>query len=252
MTMRMIGLGVGFTALIGCATTSPGARPHDMSASGHEAAAAQHENTADTHAYQYRPSASVAEERCRPTGGPGAGADGVSSDVCWSSVTNPSDAHLAAAQEHRREAADHRAASAALREAEGRACVGIAVDDRDMCPFGHMDDIASVTPLTEEQRGARTSTRRTTGATVTFRAVPGMTAEWLQRVVDCHLARVAVLGHDAPEMPNCPLEPNGAEAHVSSTGNGFAVAIRANDPTAGADILARAQHLASHNPTAAR
>ena len=81
---------------------------------------------------------------------------------------------------------------------------------------------------------------------MTFRAVQGMTAEWLQRLVDCHLARNASLGHVVPEMPNCPLVPNGAEAHVSSTGNGFAVIIQSSDPATAREILARANRLVPH------
>jgi hypothetical protein len=57
-----------------------------------------------------------------------------------------------------------------------------------------------------------------------------MTTEWLQRSVDCQLARNAALGHVVPEMPDCPLIPNGVEAHVRSVGNGFAVEIKSNDP----------------------
>jgi hypothetical protein len=49
-----------------------------------------------------------------------------------------------------------------------------------------------------------------------------MTAEWLQRLTDCHIARNAALGHVAPAMPDCPLVPMGVTARVTSTGGGFA------------------------------
>jgi hypothetical protein len=81
------------------------------------------------------------------------------------------------------------------------------------------------------------------GTVVTFRAVPGMTAEWLQRVVNCHLARNASLGHAVPEMPECPRVPRGAQARVRSTGDGFAVEIRSDDEAAAREILARARRL---------
>ncbi len=70
-----------------------------------------------------------------------------------------------------------------------------------------------------------------------------MTTEWVQRVVDCHVARNASLGHIVPEMPNCPLVVKGAQARVTSTGNGFAVEIRSSDPAGAQEILARAQRL---------
>jgi hypothetical protein len=81
------------------------------------------------------------------------------------------------------------------------------------------------------------------GAIITFRAVKGMTAQWLQRVVDCHLARNAALGHELPEMAYCPLVPKDVSAHVSATDTGFAVAVRSDDATTAAEILGRARSL---------
>lgn len=116
-----------------------------------------------------------------------------------------------------------------------------------MSPFEHTEDIANVAPLMMSEPDARATGRpaneRLLGATVTFRAVPGMTAEWLRRVVDCHLARNASLGHVVPEMPNCPLVPKGVEAEVSSIKDGFAVAIRGQNAATAREILARAQRL---------
>ena len=72
-----------------------------------------------------------------------------------------------------------------------------------------------------------------------------MTAEWLQREVDCHMARNAALGYQMPEMSECPLMIKGATATVTSTGNGFAVSIRSDDMTAATDIRHRAEALTS-------
>lgn len=220
-----------------CATTSPGAKPHDMSAAQHEREAQAHAVTGQEHADQYDPGARAEQEKCAPAGTLGTG-------VCWSSIENPTAQHRQEADEHRRHAADHRAASAALREAEARACVGISPDDRDISPFEHTADIAAIEPLMAQIGTQRTTTSEgMVGAVVTFRAVPGMTAEWLQRVVDCHLARNASLGHAMPEMPDCPLVPRGAQARVRSTGDGFAVEIRSDDEATAREILARAKRL---------
>jgi hypothetical protein len=140
-------------------------------------------------------------------------------------------------------AADHRAASSTLRDAEARACVGINPSDRDISPLEHVEDISSVEPLKERIGMGKSSSEQMAGVVVTLRAVPGMTAEWLQRVADCHLARNASLGHVVPELPNCPLVPKGIEARVTSTGNGFAVTIRSNEDEAAKEVLARAQRL---------
>ena len=138
-------------------------------------------------------------------------------------------------------AADHRAASQALRDAEARACVGISDSDRDMSPFDHREDIASVEPLVDTW--TKVQYGKTVGAVVTFRAVPGMTAQWLQRVVDCHLARNAALGYDVPEMPYCPLVPKEASAKVTGMDTGFAVAIRSDNSDTANEILKRARAL---------
>ncbi len=228
-------------ALAACGTTTPGAKPHDMSAMQHQHEAEEHANMAEQHQEQYDPNA---VEKRRNCGGRISGTARVDiGGICWTSVTNPTEAHLEQAKEHRRHAAEHRAASTALLEAEAQACAGISVEDRDMSPFEHVEDIANVQPFTEPHGSPKAPTQRTAGAIITFRAVPGMTAEWLQREVDCHLARNASLGHVVPEMPNCPLVPRGATARVASTGNGFTVTIRSDDDDTARDILNRAQRI---------
>lgn len=205
-----------------------------MSAEQHAREAERHAQVAQAHAEQYNEKSTSTHFTCSPQ-----------VSICWTSVENPTEEHLREAEIHRTEAARHRAASAALREAEASACVGIAAHDRDMSPFEHVEDITAVQPLVEERRSGPKgpAVTRVAGAEVTLRAVPGLTAEWLQRLVDCHLARNAALGHVVEEMPNCPLVPRGAMASVSSTGDGFTVSIRADDDAAARDILARAERL---------
>ncbi len=226
----------------GCASTTPGAQPHDMSTAQHQAMAANEEKTAQVHTTQYNPNASVSKEHCS-SASTRYSADG----GCWTSVTNPTAAHLEEAKKHQKMAADHRAGSQALRDAEGRACIGISEEDRDMSPFDHQSDIASVEPLTVGTTSGKAQAMRTEGAIVTFRAVPGMTAQWLQRVVDCHLARNAALGHDVPEMAYCPLVPKGVTAKVTATDTGFAVAIRSDDSQTAQEILRRGRALAGRH-----
>lgn len=230
---------VATTVLAACAST-PNANPHDMSAAQHQAAATDHDRLADTHAAaQYGADASVGVQNCDDRGG------------CWTSTTNPTEAHQGETKKHRKMAADHRAASQALRDAEARACVGLGDDNRDMSPFGHREDIASVEPLVENVPSGKVQFSKTTGAVITFRARPGMTAQWLQRMVDCHLARNAALGHDVPEMPYCPLVPKNVTARVTATETGFAVAVRSDDSDTAAEVLRRARALLSRNGSSA-
>ncbi len=230
MSARLSQVSVLF--VLACTSSTPGARPHDMSAARHEQSARDDDHAAAVHVGQYDPLRTATRTECRP--------NPPRPSICWTAVENPTDAHLRAAEQHRRRAADHRAASAALRDAEARACVGIADGDRDISPFDRVEDIARVERLTEVV-SPKLAIRRTVGAIVTFRARPAMTSEWLQRVVDCHIARNAALGHVNPEMPNCPLVPKGVVARVTSTGNGFAIAIRSDDPAVAREVLDRAR-----------
>ena len=232
-------IGIAFV-LAACASTStPGANPHDMSMGQHNASAEQHAAVASAHQAQYDPNATESKNRCSA-----GSAARDTFDVCWTTSVNPTKEHLEQAEVHRKHAADHRAASDALRGAEANACAGIAADDRDISPFWHTGDIARVERLTVPDLSGDLPADRTVGAKVTFRAVPGMSAEWLQRVVDCHIARNSALGHVAPNMPNCPLVPRGVSADVKSTGDGFSVTIRADDISTAKEVLARAERLA--------
>lgn len=205
-----------------------------MSAAQHDRRGREEELVAQQHAGQYDPNA-VDEQALCPVATKQA-------QVCWTSVRNPTAEHLGLAEEHRRRAVEHRAASAVLRAAEERACIGIPPDDRDMSPFERFEDIVSVEPL-QVRTTMKEPLYRNAGAIVTFLAVPGMTPEWLQRLVDCHLARNAALGHVVLEMPDCPLVPRGVSAHASATENGFEVAISSEDADTAGQILARAQRL---------
>jgi hypothetical protein len=164
---------------------------------------------------------------------------------CWKSEENPTAEHERDATHHRELAAKHRAAMQSLKTAEAQSCSGVPEDDRVLSPFGHGEEIRSVTPLREDVTLGRTKSTRTAGAEITFVAVPGLTAEWLQRVVDCHIARNSALGHEtaSTEMPYCPLTLRGVTATVRSTGDGFAVAVRADDEATSQEILRRAESL---------
>jgi hypothetical protein len=221
---------VAATFVVACAA-DPGTRPHDMSAASHQEAAKKEDQAASEHNEQYKPAAEATTERCSGKGG------------CWSSTSNPTKEHQADAQHHRELAAKHRAASAALAQAEDQACVGISDDDRDISPFSHREDIRSVSPYEEQVKAGKATTTKRVGATVVFRAVPGMTAEWLQLVVNCHLARAAAAGHQMPEMEFCPLELKDVTAKVSSAGDGFAVNIKSEDAATADLILKRAEAL---------
>lgn len=213
----------------GCAS-STGTKPHDMSVMQHEQAATTEDQATGQHAEQYNPDATTKTERC------GRGA-------CWTSVSNPTDQHKSDSEQHEKLAAEHRAAAQALRDVEAKECAGLDESDIATSPFYHREDIAEVSRVSRTvQRGRQTATEEV-GGRVVFRAVPGMTAEWLQRLVDCHLARAAAVGHSMPEMPYCPLVPKGVKATAVSVGDGFAVEMTSDDPASDAEVWRRVQAL---------
>ncbi|MBL9100943.1 MAG: hypothetical protein JNL82_08295 [Myxococcales bacterium] len=222
---------VALGLFVACA--SSGTRPHAMSAPAHDVQAAAHERAAaQADAQVGRPEIrSWCSERR------------LGAQVCWTSVRDASEEYRRLAEEHRRTAAKHRAASSALRDAESRFCVGIDADDRDISPFAHVEDIASVEPLWEPNTVVKTSTARLAGAIVVFRAVPGLTRDRLQAVIDCHVARNAVVGHDEPSMAGCPLQPAGVRATVEGSEGGLVVYLRADDAPTADEVLSRAQRV---------
>ncbi len=228
----------GFATLGLACASDPGTKPHDMSAAQHEAMAKQEDSAAKGHEEQHDPNATEVTETCGGRAG-----------ACWTSASNPTAQHNDDAKRHAELAQKHRAAGAALKDAEARACSGISDQDRDMSPFYHREDIQSVSPFSETVKAGKSSTQKEVGVTVVFKAVPGMTAEWLQRVTDCHVARASALGHEMPEMSYCPLMLKGVKASVKSVGNGFAVNVSSDDPATVAEIKKRAKALTAATPT---
>lgn len=217
-----------------CATTTPGARPNDMSASQHDASAKEHDKDASTHAASFDPSAAKTRTSCSPS---------KAAQPCWTSEQNPTEAHLKEADKHRKMAEEHRAAAAALRDAEQRSCQGIAPTDRDMSPFHHREDIASIAEIEVSVPQGKNTTKKTEGVAIVLRAVPGLTREYLQRTAECHLARNAVMGFSMPEMSFCPLSIKGVRVSVESVGNGFRAEIRGDSPEAIQEAIRRGKAL---------
>lgn len=218
----------------GCAGT-PGAKPHDMSVAGHEQAAADAEAAARQHVKQYDVAASVDRSWCRAAG------NDPTLVSCWEA--NPPREHLVEAERMRKAAADHRAASQALRDAEASACAGIAEADRDVSPLQRPAVVTGVEELRTSGSARAGIPGRLVGAAVIVRAVPGLTREYLQVLVSCHVARNASMGHSMPEMATCPLAVKGATAAVESAYGGFVVEVRSDDSEAATEILRRARML---------
>jgi hypothetical protein len=231
----------GPAASIGPEPNEPGTQPHELGAAQHRDAAKREATRLEQHKELYDPAATTSVKRCDP----GLPNQYPATPICWVETINPTAVHLQEVEDHCRRAVEHRKSARDLRAVEAAACASVANEDRDMSPFAHRSDILGVNQL-EEPADAPKKRRHLVGATVVFRAVPRLTADELQRIVNCHLARNAAIGHDIAtvQMAHCPLTERGARATVRPLAEGFAVDIRSDDSLAARAIWRRAQALA--------
>lgn len=195
--------------------------PHDASIAAHEAAAREAEQAAVHHE-----DLAVDEPNQPQTH---VCTDDADSPACWSLDERVRE-HKRQAEFLRAAAAAHREASRALRLAERESCEGLSADERDISPFFHTADIASVGLMDQSVE-------------VGFRPVPGLDEARLRRHVRCHLARNASLGHDVPEMSYCLLVPRDVAATVESTSNGLRVIVEGTTRDAAKELRARGLRL---------
>jgi hypothetical protein len=224
--------------LLGCASTSAG--NGEMSAGDHEAAAAAEKAEAREHADRYDPRA-VRYVDLYPE--PRAGCDQSVPGTCsphWSMTKNPTEYELSLAAAHLTQAKKHREAARALRDAEAKACSQIAFPDRDLSPLLRLRDLASVEEIGHS--GGRGPLGAPAGAAIIFAAVPGLTAEVLQHIADCHLARNAALGFEQIDYYD-PLNVHGAIAKVRTVGGRIVMEVTSTDAGAALEILRRARAL---------
>jgi hypothetical protein len=227
-----------FLAPFGCASTSAG--NGDMSASDHEAAAAAEKAEARVHADHFDPRA-VRYIDLYPE--PLAGCDKAGAGSCsphWAMTKNPTDYEMSLAAAHLTQAKKHRQAAQALRDAEARACSQIAFRDRDLSPMLRQRDIDRVEEI--GLSGGRGPIGQPAGAAIIFANVPGLTAEVLQHIADCHLARNAALGFEQTNY-NDPLNVRGAHVKVRNVGNQIALEVTSTDAAAALEIVRRAHTL---------
>jgi hypothetical protein len=144
---------------------------------------------------------------------------------------------LSDAPELLRVAHEHRDAAEQLRLAAASACAGVPRSEQASSMRSLV--VLSVEPLYESIFPSKGS-RILSGATVRVAAEPGLTEQWLGRVMECHMAQHRVLGELKEE--GCPLATIGAVEVVGAPGS-FLVRIRANDRDAAAQVLQRARGL---------
>jgi hypothetical protein len=150
-------------------------------------------------------------------------------------------------------AATRAAQSAADREAtvERTRCGG-QDDERSLAPVFHGEAIQDVEALYrggDATPGARSEVR---GVSITVRALPGMTAESLDRALQCHSAK-ATLGDSRGAWDDPFFLPGSfVSIDVRGAGYGFEVEVAGSSSDEGYAILTRAQAFAKEMATAPR
>lgn len=91
----------------------------------------------------------------------------------------------------------------------------------------------------DKNAGGHFVVSRTLGAEISVQAEPGLTAEWLWRTIDQH---VAEMRGSAP-MGDCPLDIDRVQVEVVSAGPGFTVRLSSPNAKSAEEILRRAQLL---------
>jgi hypothetical protein len=100
------------------------------------------------------------------------------------------------------------------------------------CGLGVNNFASSVTPLYNQEDGGFTAFRQFIGAEVFVPAQPGLTAEWLDRVVTSQIA-----------AGQCNFGASKVDVEVLSDGGGFSVRLSGHGEKSAAEILRHAQQM---------
>jgi hypothetical protein len=94
-----------------------------------------------------------------------------------------------------------------------------------------------------ERRFIKYSVQELRGAELLVRPSPGISRQWIARVIRCHVAYHDLAGAGVPETPADPLFVDDAEISFGETDTSFFIRIQGSTMSEGEEILARAQRL---------
>lgn len=116
-------------------------------------------------------------------------------------------------------------------------CAGVPAKEREMGILAYRDNFAGASILTEYGNVGKVKIGHERGATLGVRALPGLTAQWLERIAICHVASVRAGKVQGAE--NDPFVVAGAESRVEQSNMAFLVSIRGGSDDIGHEIIAR-------------
>lgn len=230
-------------ATAACGSSEPVAR-HPKGYAAHMEDAEQHSDQAE----QYRQAGATLPDTQRATPEGYSCGDTVMSDQlmsggerivqavpCWDASEELAEHRRFLAEREQNLAQVERRAATGMVETELAACKGLSPAELEHSPFAHRREIAAVIPnhVTGTLRGVR----------VVWKPVPGLTADWMRRAIECHRARFERLGEPAIYLPEDPTLVARATATVEQHNGHLEVLIEAADDVSGQVALERALDL---------
>jgi hypothetical protein len=131
---------------------------------------------------------------------------------------------------------------------------GPDLDEAALSPVLDGTALRDVQPLYSDAEGSKTGSQSLLrGAVVNLQAVSGLTAEWLDRALECHSAKLVLGQSQQAAGAEDPFWLPGSvvDIDVQSAKDGFRVAVAGTSPAEGQQILARARSFASAKAKAA-
>jgi hypothetical protein len=139
-------------------------------------------------------------------------------------------------------AQEHLEAANRLRSEERVACDGVPDADRVGGPFAQAQNVTNVDVVRDRVLLPK-GPLEPVGVAVYIKAEPGMTQQWLGRIVACHVAHVAAVG--GADRPS-PLSVANTQVAVSSTSVGFRITITSKNSGAARSVVDKGEELAAN------
>lgn len=222
------------STIAGACASPPHVAPYAMTAPEHDRAASTHAEASRREQREFDPDGAVLFP-CMLLGMRGVTGNG----NCWSEMKNPTQPHLASAEEHRQRAEEHRAASALLRQRAADACRDVPVEDR--VPARLVTSIDAPEILRDPDDG------RVVGVLLPVRVPQDVSAERLRASIDCELARRAAFG--GPDGGSIIGAPRARiSARVVTRPLGLGIELRSEDPATAARLVDAARATQRERP----
>ena len=123
-------------------------------------------------------------------------------------------------------------------------CANVGDDEARSPSFLATANVSGVRPFMGEHQYIKFTEPELRGADILLRSSPGLTRQWVSRVLHCHVARHGFAGTTAPDSVADPfvLETR-PDLVVLETQTGFVVRVAGHDRGEGVEILRRAKLL---------